>query len=449
MCSSTDKTILEMDPTGFISRACDNYGIQGAWYCFSDGSGTNSCVTGTPPYSTTSPGPGMCLSGGNQTIYGAAIGLELNASGGAASVKSAYNAAGQAPPIIGFEITLNGDTGGSILNVTFTGSATAPTSPAVTLPGLKGNTPVTYDVLFADALETSVPASPVVNPAAVYDVQVAVPKGVANYNYCITKIKPITAAPAAPATCGTNYGPPFCNTAQFVVEEVGNYGVQNNSFGSGTGMDCVQAAYGGGNCASLTAAFTNIGSTAQFVPAAYPSLVYGWQGGNFYGAYRSANVKQISAITSALTSWQYTASGGSYDASYDIWLNSTAAAATRNGTVELMVWYGYSGANPAGFPNAHKSNATVANELGTWNVYTATMTAGTDSWQYIAYQNTAPSASANVSNVNLKDFFVDAESEGVGITASSYLLGVQAGYELFSGSGTMTTSSFSVDVLPH
>jgi hypothetical protein len=283
-----------------------------------------------------------------------------------------------------------------------------------------------------------------VNPQSIYDVQVAIPKGVANYNYCITNIKPITARPAAPSACTTTYGPPFCNSSQFVVEELGNYAVQNNSFNTGTGTDCVQAAHGGTNCAGFVATFTGIGSTSQFVPGAYPSIIYGWQAGNFYGAYKTP--KQISAIGSALTSWQYGANGGNYDVSYDIWLAPNATAASRNGTVELMVWYAYNGANPAGFPNAHKSNAAVANEAGTWNIYTMSMTSGADTWQYIAYQNTASNPTGNVNNVDLKGFFVDAETEGVGVTASSYLLGIQAGYELFSGSGTMTTSSFSVNV---
>jgi cellulose 1,4-beta-cellobiosidase len=285
-----------------------------------------------------------------------------------------------------------------------------------------------------------------VNPAAIYDMQLGIPGSTAasyTYNYCITAVKPILGPATAPTACGTlaAYGNPVCG-AQDLLGEVGAYGVQNNI--NGTTGQCVQAMAGGtcgGFSVSFNGTFGNAGSNSPF---SYPSSIYGWQAGSFYGPYRTA--KQLSAINSIPTIWTFTTpSGGKWDASYDIWFSPQAAPATANGGLELMIWPNYGGgAQPSGTMVGTKTIGTT----GTWEVWVNHMlTVGANSWQYIAYRKN-PGSSVTL-NFNIKDFATDAiNNEGVGITTGWYFLGAQAGFEVWNESqgATMSTSSFTAAV---
>jgi hypothetical protein len=457
-CTNTDMSLLPIDESGFVQERCNTYGIEGAWYCYADttlpggsasNNGNSNCVDHVVPYVAASNG--MCISGTTSTnsgAYGAAIGLELNtpgAVGGVDQTKQAYNAS--LHNVYGFEITItsyNGATDNYALRLTWTtGAATTVTQPFVDLPG-----PGTYDVYFADAVvpgsfaDTS--AGMRLNPSAIYDIQLAIPQEgttAVKYGYCITELKPITTPQTIPTACGTlaNYGGPACG-AQDLMAEVGDYGVQNNV--SGGGEQCIQAKSGGG-CAGFALTYPTNSLTASSFPAAYPAIVYGWQAGSFYGNYKTA--KTISAIGTVPTSWSFTppSSAGQWDASYDIWFHPTnASPKTANGGLELMVWLGYGGGvNPAG--SMAKSAQTIGNVAGTWDIYKGSISVNGSTWQYIAYRRTAQVSS--ISAVDLKQFFNDAVGEGVGISTSSYLLGVQAGFEV-TGANSGATSSYMVTV---
>ncbi len=442
--TNPDLTLLPIDATGWVQRDCDDYGIQGAWYCYADGIGTSDCVSGTVPYVAASKG--MCLSGMTSTAtgaYGAGIGLELNASGGTASVKSAYDATTN--NVVGFEITITGSSGGLGLRLGFTGAATTSTpQPFVELPGAG-----TYQVLFADTVVPFPGATQNTraNPAAVYDLQLAIPASAAvGYDYCITEVKPILAsdAPTKPTACAgspTAYGSPVCAPQDTLGEvtvlgQTSLYAVQNNVNVGGT-PQCVQAT-AGGTCAGFTATLQYgalMGSNVQ----SYPSMIYGWQAGAFYGGYRTA--KQLSAISSVPTSWSFVTppgGGNKWDAAYDIWFDTNAAPAAAGGSsVELMIWQNYSGNQPAG-----SQIGTKTINGASYQVWTGTV----NSWRYIAYRLAAPNS--NPVNFDLNNFFKDAETENVGLSTSSYLLGIQAGFEVTSlpEGASMSTNSFSVSV---
>src|SRR6185369_12142620 len=88
-----------------------------------------------------------------------------------------------------------------------------------------------------------------------------------------------------------------------VIENVGNYAVQNDVYHANSGgSQCISATQGGG-CVGFTATPTNLNST-DTTPASYPSVIYGWHYGKTYGAYSSP--KQVSAIASIPSSWQFT-----------------------------------------------------------------------------------------------------------------------------------------------
>jgi hypothetical protein len=271
-----------------------------------------------------------------------------------------------------------------------------------------------------------------IDPNGIYDVQVEIAGSVAaTYDFCVTSIKPILSADAGTSTCQSSYGK-VCGS-QDVVQGVGNYAVQNNIFNNGTGQ-CVQPSCNAGN-GGFTVSFPNgsFGNGGTVTPSSFPSIIYGWANGTFYAG--SPLPMQLSAVTSANSTWSYSVPGGTYDAGYDIWLASSPTATTPG--LELMVWPGFSGVQPAG----SNTNKTVSIAGTSWQVWTGSVS----SWQYLAYRSNSPSASANVS-LDLNTFFQDAVTENVGLTSSWYLLGVQAGFEIYSMSGTPTTSSFSVSV---
>ena len=445
-CANTDKSIISIDPTGFVTKACNNFGMQGAWYCYTDGvaGSTSSCMVGKTPYVASSTG--MCLSGTTSTAagaYGAGIGFSLNDSGGTAAVKSAYNA--QMSNVVGFEITITGTTDVALrLNLTTAASSPDP-APFVALPGAG-----TYQVMLADAVVpggwANANAGSRINPASIFDVQLAVPADAskaANYNYCITHLKPIlatdTVMPAGTCTATTAYGSKVCG-AQDLLAEVGAYAVQNNINGGAPGTQCVQAMLGGATCGGFAATFTGFGANG-LTPSSYPSIIYGWQNGSFYGGYKTA--KQLSAVGAATSSWNFVSpASGKWNAAYDIWLAPTAAPKNAGGGVELMVWLNYGGgAQPLG--NNSNANASVAGEM--WEVWKGSVTVSGATWQYIAYRRPVGS-STPVNNLDLKAFLTNATTQGVGLTTSSYLLGVQAGFEVWQSSVPATTNSFSATI---
>jgi Glycosyl hydrolase family 12 len=446
ICSNTDKTLLSIDATGFIPAACNNVGIQGAWYCFADAAGTTSnCAA--PPYNPTSKG--MCLSGmtgAAAAANGAAIGVELNHLGGA-TPKNAYNATTH--NVVGFEITITGGTGasntnGPALRVSFTtGAATTTTQPFVDVPGAG-----TYRIMLADAVASPSQGSTAPNlhldPTSIFDVQVGVTHqaSAVPFNYCITSIKPILGPSTPPSGCNTltAYGTPVCGT-QDILAEAGSLALQNNVTTGAQGTQCVQALVGGA-CAGFTVTFPsgNFGAAGNMVWS-YPSLVYGWQNGAFYGGYKAAKV--VSTVMGVPVTWNFTTpSGGTWDAAYDIWFSPTANPATAAGGLELMIWLNYGNAQPSG-TNPNGLTTTIAGE--TWQVWTGSITVAGATWQYLAYRR--PTGS-NTSPTDLKPFFDDAANPATRnlLKTNWYLLGVQAGYEIFQGSGTAGTSRFSISV---
>ena len=97
------------------------------------------------------------------------------------------------------------------------------------------------------------------------------------------------------------------------------------------------------------------------------------------------------------------------------------------------------GVNPAG--SLAKSGITVGTAPGSWDLWKGTVSVNGSTWNYLAYRRTAQISA--VTGLDLKQFFNDAVTEGVGITNTSYLLGIQAGFEV-TGANAGSTSSFSV-----
>jgi hypothetical protein len=228
VCSNSDPSILPIDSTGYVAAACNEYGIQGSFYCYQDSFGSSSCPANGFPYDSASGG--MCIHGTtstNASAYGAGIGLQLNATNG---VESAYDAT--AHQVVGFQLTVTGSTGGDPLEILFAGAASSTLpSPFVIEPG-----PGSGTVLIADAVVPPVwsvaNAGQEANPSQIYALNVQVPASTTTsfvYDFCITAIKPVLGAEGACAATGSSCstdsdccdfraGQGFCGTFAGVAE---------------------------------------------------------------------------------------------------------------------------------------------------------------------------------------------------------------------------------------
>jgi hypothetical protein len=396
-------------------------GIQGAFYTYGDGySCTQPLVN--PPCATG----GICLSGSTvvdktYTKWGCGIGLELNATGGANSMKLPY--AGTASC---FNYTLSGSSGGNEVRIAFTQTSdtTGKVSPYVSIPAFangKSGTICTKDVTCQGQMNCALTGMQ-------YDLQIEVVGGntAGAYNLCLTSLTPMGSGSSTLSDlCGAQ-------GATNATEDVGKYFAQNNVNTAGD-MLCITPALNGttpsfkvGNSTFATGATLN----------AYPSLVDGWH----YGRVSSdtALPKAISALTSAQSTVAFTGSDGKYDAAYDIWVLPTlpsTSVTTPAGGLEVMLWLNHTNPpNPAG---------SQAGTFMGYNVWTGTV----QNWNYVAYEKTGATSFTG----DLAPFIKDAVSrKGTQQTAAAggpWLAGIEFGFELYDYPGTgFAVTSFTSTV---
>jgi len=170
-------------------------------------------------------------------------------------------------------------------------------------------------------------------------------------------------------------------------------------------------------------------------PGSFPAVISGWGPGHdgiqFYGPYKTA--KQISALTSVTSSWSFTM-GSSGDAVYDVWFGNSATPTVPQ--TELMIWIGNKDKMPIGYGTA------AGAALNGRTPYTGTNGTGE---RVVSYWVATGTNGSPVSNFDLLAYFKDAASHGyAGLSNSSYLLGVQTGFEVYSGN--WTTSDYNINI---
>ncbi len=409
--AAADSCFVGCDPT--IST--DNPdGIQGAFYTFGDGS---SCTPMNPPCTAQ----GVCLSGATvvdktYAKWGCGLGLELNSSGGTTPVKSAY--AGDATC---FNYVLTGNSGGNEVRIAFTQTAdtTNRISPYVSIPAFTNGK--TGTVCFKDVTCQGADPTKCALTGMDFDFQVNVVGGnnAGNYNVCLSSLTPVTS--------GTSTLSQVCGAqgASNATEDVGKYFVQNN-VNANHGSLCVTPALNGTNASFKvdTASLTGSGL------GAYPSLVDGWHYGR--KSTDTALPKLVSSLASVNSSVTYSnPNGGTWDASYDIWvLPNNTNAADPTGGLEVMLWLNDSNVQPAG-------NNTNNPYMG-WEVWNGQV----GSWKYVAYRKTGQSTFTG----DLAPFIKNAVSVS-GLGGTPYLAGIEFGYEAYDNSVQgQGVSSFSVNV---
>ena len=172
----------------------------------------------------------------------------------------------------------------------------------------------------------------------------------------------------------------------------------------------------------------------------YPAAVLGWHNYGTKGWVNSSTVtglpKAISALGSVKCSWAFDVSGGaSQNISFDIWVhNGTCSSSAITGTStpsdEIMIWlYSSGGVVPIG-----GKTSTVNVSGSSWDLYSGSGNG------FQVHSFVRPSSTSAVTNLDVLAFLNNLN------LGSKCLSSIEAGTEVFTGSGTLKTNSYTCTV---
>jgi hypothetical protein len=209
------------------------------------------------------------------------------------------------------------------------------------------------------------------------------------------------------------------------------YWINNNLWGisGATGWQGIWDTCTSGNTIGWGTDWNWSGTSNQV--KSYASAVLGWHWG--WKINGTGLPVQISANKNVTCGWTYRVTPGqTIDVSYDLFAhNSTNPGYADQPTDEIMIWlYKAGGAGPIGGVDSTTSIGGASWEVhkgstGVWNVYS-----------YVRTTNATSGAT-----LNLMDFLKDVVSKGW-MSSSKYLTSIQAGTEVFVGTGRLDTDSY-------
>jgi hypothetical protein len=213
---------------------------------------------------------------------------------------------------------------------------------------------------------------------------------------------------------------------------LGKYWVNNNQWGasSGSGSQSIWSTCQQGDLIGWGTSWNWTG-TANSVKS-FASAVLGWQWG--WRLTSTGLPLQISSGTNLSCGWDFTFTntGGAANVAYDVFLHTQSnPGATNDPTDEIMVWlYRVGGAGPVGGGTVV---ATVNIGGTTWDLYR-----GMTRWNVFSYVR---QTNATTAVVNIMDFMRDLVTRGF-VQGSKYVTTVQAGTEVFAGTGQLNTRGY-------
>jgi hypothetical protein len=229
-----------------------------------------------------------------------------------------------------------------------------------------------------------------------------------------------TVAPAGPAQADVAICDQYGSTT---IQ--GRYVVQNNRWGT-SATQCINVTSTGFRITTQQGSAPTNGA-----PLSYPSVFLGCHYGNCSPG--STLPMQVSRIRSATSSINYQYVGGTYNASYDIWLDPTPKTNGVN-QMEIMIWFNRQGQiQPIG---SVVGTTTIGGR--TWQVWRGSNGAN----NVISYVAPSPISSWSFS---VLDFVNDVRNRGA-ITSSWYLTSIQAGFEPWNGGVGLAVGNFSASV---
>jgi hypothetical protein len=216
----------------------------------------------------------------------------------------------------------------------------------------------------------------------------------------------------------------------------GAYVVQNDEWNS-TAAECITTD----GHAQFTVASSAISKPASGDPGGYPSIYSGCSAGVCTAGnklpIRVGRLKPGMITSSWVTSQP---PGGAYDVAYDIWFNRTPVTSGAPDGGELMIWLAHRGGSqiaPAGAPVAHAGIGGYAFTIWVWS--------GQAGQRRIAY--VMDHSVRSVRDFDVSAVAADAARRGY-LSAASFLLNIQAGFEIWTGGRGLSTDSFALSVEP-
>jgi hypothetical protein len=205
----------------------------------------------------------------------------------------------------------------------------------------------------------------------------------------------------------------------------GRYVVQNNRWGT-SATQCINVTSTGFQITQQQGSAPTNGA-----PLSYPSVFLGCHYSNCSpGTNLPRRVNQIGNATSSIN---YRYAGGTFNASYDIWLDPTPKTNGVN-QMEIMIWFNRQGSiQPIG---SVVGTASVGGR--TWEVWRGSNGAN----NVISYVAPSPITSWSFS---VRDFINDIIARGA-ITNQWYLTSIQAGFEPWNGGVGLAVDNFSASV---
>jgi hypothetical protein len=205
----------------------------------------------------------------------------------------------------------------------------------------------------------------------------------------------------------------------------GRYVVQNNRWGT-SATQCINVTSSGFRIAQQQGSAPTNGA-----PVSYPSVFLGCHYTNCSPG--STLPMQVSRIRNASSSINYQYTGGTYNASYDIWLDPTPKTNGVN-QMEIMIWFNRQG------PIQPIGSAVGNTNIGgrNWQVWRGN-NGGNNVISYVA------SSAITSWSFSVLDFINDVRNRGA-ITNSWYLTSIQAGFEPWQGGAGLAVNNFSASV---
>lgn len=275
------------------------------------------------------------------------------------------------------------------------------------------------------------------------------------YNFCVNGFAAGNSAADAPdgtAEVGeqsgkvgfTNVSPDGDFDRAKVLVDGEEYIIQNNNWGNPTNTNLVLSYTD--NSFKITEGSGS--SPGGGIPASFPSIYIGGNGNTQNGVMATRGTdnlpKQISAITSAPSSFAWSGSTSSFNATYDIWFANSPPSGEYNDGIDgfIMIWvYKPSDEQPIG-----SDQGDFTYNQKTYDVWVGPRGDGPEGYNDAPVVSFVARESISSGDIDLKPFFTEAAKYG--ITANMYLTDVFFGFEIWNGGagGNLGVNKFTCDV---
>ncbi|MEW1832634.1 endo-1,4-beta-glucanase [Streptomyces sp. NPDC088196] len=220
---------------------------------------------------------------------------------------------------------------------------------------------------------------------------------------------------------------------------LGKYYVNNNLWGQdkGTGNQCVWGDAQSGSDISWGTSFDWANKAGgEYDVKSYASTVLGWHWGWKVDKSTTGLPVRVGDRKPVKTTWDFSISSnpGTLDVAYDMWLHDKSDADWQDTpTDEIMIWLNkQGGAGPLG---TKYGSVSLGHTM--WDIYQGDI--GWKVYSFVRRSNTTK-ATLNI------DDFTQALVRRKLLTNDKYLSGIEAGTEIFKGSGRLDTKAYSVGI---